>query len=92
VTIEALFDLTGKVALVTGGSRGLGYQMVRAFAEHGADIVVASRKIENCEAVADEIRALGGRAFPYPSTRPNGNRSTPSSKLPTQSWVASTSS
>ena len=59
-----MFDLTGKVALVTGGSRGLGYQMVRAFAERGADVVIASRKLDNCEAVADEMRSLGRRALP----------------------------
>jgi len=60
-----LFDLTGKVALVTGGSRGLGYEMVRAFAEHGADVIVASRKLEACEAVAEEVRKLGRRAMAY---------------------------
>jgi len=59
-----LFDLTGKVAVVTGGSRGLGREMVLAFAARGADVVVASRKLENCEAVADEVRALGRRALP----------------------------
>ena len=58
-----LFDLSGKVAIVTGGSRGLGREMVLAFAEHGADVVIASRKIDNCEAVADEVRALGRRAL-----------------------------
>ena len=63
--MEDLFDLTGKVALVTGGSRGLGLQMVRAFAEHGADVVITSRKVENCEAAADEVRALGRRALPF---------------------------
>ncbi|MFC0204427.1 SDR family NAD(P)-dependent oxidoreductase [Novosphingobium soli] len=61
--MDPLFDFTGKVALVTGGSRGLGYQMVRAFAERGADVIVASRKLENCEAVCAEIRALGRRAL-----------------------------
>jgi NAD(P)-dependent dehydrogenase (short-subunit alcohol dehydrogenase family) len=61
---DGYFDLTGKVALVTGGSRGLGYQMVRAFAEHGADVIIASRKLDNCEKVADEIRDLGRRALP----------------------------
>ena len=59
----SIFDLTGKVAIVTGGSRGLGRQMVLAFAQHGADVVIASRKIENCEAVADEVRALGRKAL-----------------------------
>ena len=38
------FDLTGKVALITGGSRGLGYQMAKAFAAHGADLFITSRK------------------------------------------------
>jgi NAD(P)-dependent dehydrogenase (short-subunit alcohol dehydrogenase family) len=63
MTAAEYFDLSGKVALVTGGSRGLGYQMVRAFAERGSDVVIASRKIENCEAVAAEIRGLGRRAL-----------------------------
>lgn len=58
-----LFDLTGKVAIVTGGSRGLGREMVLAFAACGADVVIASRKLDNCEAVATEVRALGRRAL-----------------------------
>ena len=58
-----LFELTGKVAIVTGGSRGLGREMALAFADHGADVVVASRKVENCEVVADEVRARGRRAL-----------------------------
>ena len=61
--MDPLFDFTGKVALVTGGSRGLGYQMVKALAERGCDVIVASRKLENCEAVAEECRALGVRAM-----------------------------
>jgi NAD(P)-dependent dehydrogenase (short-subunit alcohol dehydrogenase family) len=63
MTPDPLFDLTGKVALVTGGSRGLGYQMVKAFAERGADCIIASRKLENCEKVAEEVRALGRKAL-----------------------------
>src|SRR4029453_3316538 len=59
------FDLTGKVALVTGGSRGLGYQMVKAFANHGADVVVTSRKLEACEKVAAEVRAMGRKAHTH---------------------------
>lgn len=58
-----LFDLSGKVAIVTGGSRGLGREMVLAFAEHGADVIIASRKVENCQAVADEVRSMGRRAL-----------------------------
>jgi NAD(P)-dependent dehydrogenase (short-subunit alcohol dehydrogenase family) len=58
-------DLSGKVALVTGGSRGLGREMVLAFAEHGADVVIASRKLENCEKLANEVRErFGRRALP----------------------------
>jgi NAD(P)-dependent dehydrogenase (short-subunit alcohol dehydrogenase family) len=62
---DTLFDLTGKVALVTGGSRGLGREMVRAFAQAGADVIIASRKLESCEALAEEVRAdTGRRALP----------------------------
>ena len=55
------FDLTDKVAVVTGGSRGLGRSMVIAFAEAGADVVIASRKLDNCEALAKEVEASTGR-------------------------------
>jgi NAD(P)-dependent dehydrogenase (short-subunit alcohol dehydrogenase family) len=61
--MDELFDLTGKVALVTGGSRGLGLQMVRAFAQRGADVVISSRKLDACEAAAEEMRRLGRRAL-----------------------------
>jgi len=62
---EELFDLTGKVALITGGSRGLGREMALAFARAGADVVVASRKIESCNDTASAVEALGSRALPY---------------------------
>jgi NAD(P)-dependent dehydrogenase (short-subunit alcohol dehydrogenase family) len=65
MTPDPYFDLTGKIALVTGGSRGLGREMVLAFAARGADVVIASRKIENCEEVAEEVRARGRRAMAY---------------------------
>ena len=57
------FDLSGRVALVTGGSRGLGAQMVLAFADAGADVVITSRKLDACEALAEEVRARGRRAL-----------------------------
>jgi NAD(P)-dependent dehydrogenase (short-subunit alcohol dehydrogenase family) len=60
---DPLLNFEGKVALVTGGSRGLGYQMVKALAARGADIIVASRKVEACEKVAEEVRGLGRRAL-----------------------------
>ena len=60
---DPLLNFEGKVALVTGGSRGLGYQMAKALAERGADIIVASRKVEACEKVAEEVRGLGRRAL-----------------------------
>lgn len=59
-----LFDLSGKVALITGGSRGLGREMSLAFARAGADVVIASRKIETCRETAKEVEALGRRALP----------------------------
>ncbi len=60
---DPLFDLTGKIALVTGGSRGLGREMVLAFADRGADVVVASRKIDRCRAVVDQVEAMGRRGL-----------------------------
>ena len=63
---DELFDLTDRVVLVTGGSRGLGREMAFAAAQCGADVVIASRKIESCEATAEEITSATGRAaMPY---------------------------
>ena len=61
-----LFDLTDRVVLITGGSRGLGREMALAAARCGADVVIASRKYDSCVATAEEITAATGRrAFAY---------------------------
>ncbi len=60
--VKDRFDLSGRVAVVTGGTRGLGLAMARGFAQAGANIVVVSRKAEVCEEVAAALRAEGGKA------------------------------
>jgi len=57
-----LFDLTGRVALVTGASRGIGESVARTLAQYGAHVIVSSRKIDSCETVAQSIRDDGGSA------------------------------
>jgi NAD(P)-dependent dehydrogenase (short-subunit alcohol dehydrogenase family) len=57
--ITSFYDFTGKVVVITGGSRGIGHAMALGFARAGAHVAVASRKIESCEATVKEIRALG---------------------------------
>ncbi|HEX7854934.1 MAG TPA: glucose 1-dehydrogenase [Sphingobium sp.] len=55
-------DLSGKVAVVTGGSRGIGRAIVRGLSEAGATVAIASRKIASCEALVEELAARGGKA------------------------------
>ncbi len=61
-----LFDLSGRVAIVTGSSRGLGLASARGMAEQGARVVISGRKPEACEAAVAEIRAAGGEAIAVP--------------------------
>jgi NAD(P)-dependent dehydrogenase (short-subunit alcohol dehydrogenase family) len=64
-TPSELFDLSGRTALVTGATRGLGRAIVRTLATAGADVVVSSRKPEACEQTAEEVRRLGRRALAH---------------------------
>jgi NAD(P)-dependent dehydrogenase (short-subunit alcohol dehydrogenase family) len=61
--LRRLYDLTDRVAIITGGSRGLGLEMARGFAAAGAKVVIASRKVGACEEAVEVIRAEGGEAF-----------------------------
>ena len=62
----SLFDLTGKVALLTGASKGMGFAMAEGLAEHGAKVVVSSRKLDQCEAACERINAKCGAGAALP--------------------------
>jgi gluconate 5-dehydrogenase len=62
-SVKNLFDLTGRVSVVTGGATGLGLQMASGLAEAGSHIVICSRKLENCEQAAQAMEKLGVKAL-----------------------------
>jgi len=62
MTSNNLFDLTGKIALVTGASRGIGEYIAKLLAQYGAHVIVSSRKLEGCQRVVDDITREGGSA------------------------------
>jgi len=62
----SLFDLTGKVALVTGASRGIGESIAKLLAQQGAHVIVSSRKLDGCLAVVEQIKSAGGSAQAIP--------------------------
>src|SRR5258707_11447923 len=61
---QRLFDLSGKVAMITGASRGIGEAIAVAYAQAGARVVLASRKQTDLDGVAQRIRETGGEALP----------------------------
>ncbi|HSN39498.1 MAG TPA: SDR family NAD(P)-dependent oxidoreductase, partial [Burkholderiales bacterium] len=58
-TVKQLMSLEGRVSVVTGGATGIGFQMAVGLAEAGSNLVICSRKLENCEQAAHEIEKLG---------------------------------
>jgi NAD(P)-dependent dehydrogenase (short-subunit alcohol dehydrogenase family) len=65
MAVSSLFDMKGKVAVVTGSSRGIGRAIAERLAEHGARVVVTSRKLDACQEVVEAIAAKGGEAFAH---------------------------
>src|SRR5207245_5921092 len=63
MNVKQLFDLTGRVAIITGGSIGLGRQMAEGLAEMGAHLVLCARKRERCQEADEELQKLGGKAL-----------------------------
>ena len=76
------FRLDGKTAIITGGAGGLGRSMVRQYAEAGANVVVASRNLANCQAIAEEVIGSGGNALAASPARSPVNKVKPGNTPP----------
>jgi NAD(P)-dependent dehydrogenase (short-subunit alcohol dehydrogenase family) len=63
MNVKEMFDLSGKVAIVSGGGKGIGLKMAEGLAEAGANVVLCSRKIENCQRAAEKLSKLGVKAL-----------------------------
>src|SRR5690606_30726922 len=74
ITMKDLFSLAGRVALVTGGSRGIGRMIASGFLAQGATVYISARKAEACEATARELSAGGGRCIALPADVPPAAR------------------
>lgn len=85
------FSLEGRVAVITGGGTGIGRASALVLAEHGADIVLAGRRLEPLKNTATEIEALGRRALAVPTDVTDPRRAGPLSTPPSTSSAGSTS-
>ena len=65
--LQGLFDLSGRVVIVTGGTRGIGLALAEGYVAAGARVVVASRKADACKEVEDHLRSMGGEAIGVPA-------------------------
>ena len=81
------FNLDGRVALITGGGTGIGRGSAMVLAEHGADVVLAGRRVEPLESTAKDIDELGGGHWQFQPMSAAPTRVNSSSTRPSQSWA-----
>jgi gluconate 5-dehydrogenase len=91
MNVKQLFDLTGRVALVTGGSRGLGLQMAEALGEMGARLALTARKKDELDEAVARHKAQGLEAMPGCATWASASRLPRSSTVSSPSWARWTS-